>query len=67
MWEVRKDVLAGILQENQAVVERLSDLLACHRMENEGLLASQSSGQISAKQEEYRASFLHKMFSYFEL
>ncbi|MGV3530804.1 MAG: cyclic nucleotide-binding domain-containing protein, partial [Chthoniobacteraceae bacterium] len=67
VWEIRKEMLAGILQENQAVVERLSDLLARHRMENEGLLASRTSQQISAKQEEYRASFLQKMFSYFEL
>ena len=59
----------GVMEayDSQAVVERLSDLLARHRMENEGLLASKTGQQLTAKQEEYRASFLKKMFSYFEL
>ena len=40
MWEIGKEVLGEILQQNHTLVENLSDLLAKRRLENEGLLAS---------------------------
>ena len=68
MWEIGKEVLAEILQENHPLVEKLSDLLAKRRLENEGLLASAHPAAVmQEKHREYRASFLSKLKSFFEL
>ena len=68
MWEIGKEVLGEIFQENQILVEKLSDLLAKRRLENEGLLASaHPSAVMQEKHREYRASFVSKLKSFFEL
>ena len=68
LWEIGKEVLAEILQENHPLVEKLSDLLAKRRLENEGLLASAHPAAVmQEKHREYRASFVSKLKSFFEL
>jgi small-conductance mechanosensitive channel/CRP-like cAMP-binding protein len=68
MWEIGKEVLAEILQENETLVQKLSELLAQRRMETEGIVASSSeSSQLATKQKEYTDGFLKKLYSFFEL
>ena len=68
MWEISKDVLAEILQENETLVQKLSELLAQRRMETEGILASSAeSAQLATKQKEYTEGFLKRLYSFFEL
>ena len=68
MWEIGKDVLGEILQQNHTLVENLSDLLAKRRLENEGLLASAHPVAVmQEKHRQYRASFISKLKSFFEL
>ena len=68
LWEIGKEVLGQLLEENQILVEKLSDLLAKRRMENEGLLAStHAPSVVQNKHREYRASFLTKLKAFFEL
>ncbi len=68
MWEIGKEVLGEILEANHTLVEKLSDLLAKRRLENEGLLASAHPASVmQEKHREYRASFVSKLKSFFEL
>ena len=68
MWEIGKDVLGELLEHNQALVEKLGDLLAKRRLENEGLLASaHPAAAMQEKRREYHASFVSKLKSFFEL
>jgi small-conductance mechanosensitive channel/CRP-like cAMP-binding protein len=68
MWEIGKEVLAEILQQNEPLVQKLSELLAQRRMETEGIVASSSEGaQLATKQKEYTDGFLKKLYSFFEL
>lgn len=64
--EFAKPVVAEILQANPDLFERLSELLAKRRMENEGALASSMERYASqSKQKEYAAGFLEKLYSFF--
>ena len=68
MWEIGKEVLAEILQENHPLVEKLGELLTKRRLENEGLLASAHPvALMQEKRREYHASFVSKLRSFFEL
>jgi len=68
MWEIGKEVLAEILQQNETLVEKLSELLAQRRMETEGILASNAeSAQLATRQKEYTEGFLKRLYSFFEL
>ena len=68
MWEISKDVLGELLEQNHTLVEKLSDLLAKRRLENEGLLASvHPAAVMQAKHREYHASFVSKLKSFFKL
>ncbi|HZJ17879.1 MAG TPA: mechanosensitive ion channel family protein [Chthoniobacteraceae bacterium] len=68
LWEIGKEVIGQLLEENQILVEKLSDLLAKRRMENEGLLANtQAPAAVQDKHREYRAGFLTKLKAFFEL
>ena len=68
LWEIGKEVLGQLLEENQILVEKLSDLLAKRRLEIEGLLAStHAPAVVQDKHREYRASFLTKLKAFFEL
>lgn len=66
--EIEKTIFAGMLQENPTLLQTLSEMLAQRRLENEGVLAS-STEKIAmlTKKREYAASFLAKLYSFFEL
>lgn len=66
--EVGKEQFARIVQDNPSLLENLSELLTRRRLEVEGVLASAAGDKaLSSKQQEYKAGFLAKMFSIFEL
>jgi CRP-like cAMP-binding protein len=68
LWEIDKTTLGEILQENAALVERLGELLARRRLENEGLLATVANPrEMATKQLEYKQGFLRKLSVFFEL
>lgn len=68
MCEVHKSVLGVILQENEALVRKLGEILAHRRMENEGILASSvTPEQKSSAETEYTERFLKRLYSFFEL
>ena len=66
--EIGKPVMAEVIRESPDCLERLSELLARRKLENEGVLneaASQAHNE--RKEHEYRASFLHRLRTFFEL
>lgn len=66
--ELGKATLAPLLAESPELLESLSDLLAKRRLQNEGLLAEASgASKASDRQKDYRAGFLHKLKSFFEI
>ena len=66
--EIPKAVLAGLLQENPELLQRLGESLAQRRLETEGILATtMEKNAMMAKQQEYRDSFLKKISSFFAL
>ena len=67
--EVTKTTFALVVTEDPELLPRLSDLLAHRQMETEGILQAQSAlpSSVAAKEEEYRAGFLKKLRSFFEL
>ena len=65
--EVKKETLAPIMADSPELIEALSDLLAKRRLQNEGAMAGTSGGAHNAKQKDYRAGFLHKIKSFFEI
>ena len=68
MWEIGKEVLGEILQQNETLVQKLGELFAQRRLETEGILATSAEGaQLATKQKEYTESFLKKLYSFFEL
>ena len=61
-------MLAELLQRNETLVEKLSDMLAKRRLENEGHVANATqSAAMTEKQREYSAGFFSKLTAFFEL
>src|SRR6266478_3238285 len=68
VMEISKPVMAEVIRESPDCLERLSDLLAKRRLENEGVLKEVASQAQNEKEErEYRATFLHRLRTFFEL
>jgi len=68
VMEIGKPVMAEILREAPDCLERLSELLAKRKMENEGILKEAASqGQNKNKEREYTANFLQRLRTFFEL
>jgi len=68
MCEISKNVFGAILQENEDLVQKLGDILAHRRIENEGILASAGgTAQMERKEKEYAEGFLKRLSSFFEL
>ena len=66
--EIGKPVMADVLRESPDCLERLSELLAKRKMENEGVLKEAASqAQNQKKEREYTASFLNRLRTFFEL
>ena len=60
--------MAELLHHSPELLHTLSEMLACRRIENEGVLAASAQARDSAEtQQEYTATFLHKLRSIFKL
>ncbi len=66
--EIGKEAMAEVLRESPQYLTQLSELLAKRKMEGEGIVkdAAQPQDQVT-KEREYRASFLRRLQSVFEL
>ena len=68
LWEIDRAHLQPLIQENQALAERLSEILARRQMMNEGVLAARTPAQVvEQKRKEYTAGFSRKIRSLFEI
>jgi CRP-like cAMP-binding protein len=68
VMEIGKPVMAEVLRTSPGCLERLSELLATRKMETEGLLKEAGShSHHESKEREYRANFLHRLRTFFEL
>ena len=68
MWEIDKATLGEILQENAALVQRLGEMLAHRRMENEGVIGKLAgSHDVEKQREAYTQGFLKKLSAFFRL
>jgi small-conductance mechanosensitive channel/CRP-like cAMP-binding protein len=68
VMEIGKPVMAEVLRASPDCLERLSELLAKRKLETEGLLKEAAShSQNERKEREYRATFLHRLRTFFEL
>jgi small-conductance mechanosensitive channel len=66
--EIAKSQLAEILQENTALLNNLSEMLAQRRLDNEGILASTAERHVLvSKKAEYTRGFLQKVAGFFDL
>ena len=68
LWEIDRAVLQPLIQANTALAERLSELLARRRIENEGLLAAQTHPHVvEQKRKEYALGFRRRIGALFEI
>jgi small-conductance mechanosensitive channel/CRP-like cAMP-binding protein len=68
VMEIGKPVMADVIRESPGCLEQLSDLLAKRKIETEGILKEAASEeQTETKQREYRANFMRRLRTFFEL
>ena len=68
MWEIDKNTMGELLQQNEALVQKLGEILAERRLVTEGIVASATaSHEVRMKQEEYKQGFLRKLSAFFDL
>src|SRR6266508_763838 len=68
VMEISKPVMAEVLRDSPECIERLSELLAKRKLENEGILKEAASqAHHERKEREYRANILHRLRTFFEL
>src|SRR5216117_937943 len=66
--EIGKPAMAEVIRDSPDCLERLSELLARRKLENEGALKEAASLALNQRKErEYTASFLHRLRIFFEL
>ena len=66
VMEISKPVMAEVLRDSPDCLERLSELLARRKMENEGILKEAASqAQNESKKREYTATFLQRLRTFF--
>ena len=66
--EIEKPVVAQLFAENPALLEKLSEILAQRRIENEGALASSAGHEaIDQKKQQYKQGLFDRVRSFFEL
>ena len=67
--EITKPVFADIVQRDPHLLPRLSELLAHRQMQTDNIVQAhaQAPSLIAAKEQEYRAGFLDKLKSFFDL
>jgi len=68
VMEISKPVMAEVLRDSPQCLEQLSELLARRKMENEGILKEAAiPADQAGKAREYKASFLKRLRTVFEL
>ncbi len=68
VMEIGKPVMADIIRDSPDCLRQLSEILAARRMETEGIVKeAKDSTETSAKESEYRATFLARLKTFFEL
>ena len=65
--QVEKATLAPIISASLELLEALSELLAQRRMKNEGLVAEAAGSAGQATKSSYKAGFLGKLRTFFEV
>src|SRR5213596_3685224 len=66
--EIGKPVMAEVIRDSPDCLERLSELLARRKLENEGALKEAASLALNQRKErEYTATFLHRLRTFSEL
>lgn len=66
--EISKPVMGEIIRKSPECLTQLSELLAKRKLETEGIIRDASASQTeTAKQQEYSASFLRRLRTFFEL
>jgi small-conductance mechanosensitive channel/CRP-like cAMP-binding protein len=66
--EISKPVMSEVLHHAPECLEQLSELLARRKMETEGIVREATpSEEETVKEREYRATFLHRLRTFFEL
>src|SRR2546429_2549065 len=68
VMEIGKPVMAEVLRDAPSCLEKLSELLAQRKMETEGVLKEAGrAGELTLKERQYTASFLHRLRTFFQL
>jgi len=68
VMEIDKPIMADVVREAPECLEQLSDLLAKRKLENEGILKDAAPKELAeTKQREYRANFMRRLRTFFEL
>src|SRR6266581_2707065 len=68
VMEINKDVMAQIVRESPDCLRQLSEILARRKMETEGIVKDVAlPADQAAKENEYRATFLRRLKTFFEL
>jgi small-conductance mechanosensitive channel/CRP-like cAMP-binding protein len=68
VMEIGKLVMAEVLRQSPGCLNQLSEILATRKMETEGILKEATgSAEQAAKEKEYRATFLRRLKTFFEL
>ncbi len=68
VMEISKDVMAQIVRESPDCLRQLSEILARRKMETEGIVKDVAlPADQAAKENEYRATFLRRLKTFFEL
>jgi hypothetical protein len=66
--EIEKNVMADVIREAPECLRQLSEILAARKMETEGIVKEAAQpGEQSAREREYRATFLARLRSVFSL
>jgi hypothetical protein len=68
VMEIGKPVMADVIREAPGCLEQLSDLLAKRKLENEGIFKEAAPKELTeTKHREYRANFMRRLRTFFEL
>jgi CRP-like cAMP-binding protein len=66
--EISKPVMGEVIRQSPECLNQLSELLARRKLETEGIIKDSAANDgASAKEREYRASFLRRLRAFFEL
>jgi small-conductance mechanosensitive channel/CRP-like cAMP-binding protein len=68
VMEISKPIMAEVLRESPDCLNQLSEILAKRKIETEGIIKEVTpSADLAAKEKEYRATFLRRLKTFFEL